>query len=147
MPRLNYSAVWVLAAAAHPAREFFCMTVVLRLFYGSKFQAWSRPGGSEGYRFVLRLYYACATGANFKPGAGRRVPGKLFCTTVVLRLYYGGKFQARSRPGGAQGYFLVLRLYYACTTGANFKPGAGQEEPRRTFWYYVCTTLVLREQI
>ena len=112
----------------------FCTTFVLRLHYESKFQARSRPGGSRGYFFVLRLYYACTTGANLKPGAGRedprgtflyyvcitlalreqivsqqpaeRIPGVLLCATFVLRLYYGCKFQARSQPGGSQGYFL-----------------------------------------
>ena len=113
------------------------------------------------------MYCACTTGANFKPGAGKRTPRILFCTTLVLRLYYGSKFQARSgqedpegtflynacitlvlreqvssqeRARGPRGYFVVLRLYCACTTGANLKPGASKRTPR----ILCCITLVLR---
>ena len=72
--------------------------------------------------FVLRLYYACTTGANFKPGAGRGGPRGTFlyyvCTTLVLReqissqepayaetfgsesLRYAGKMKARTFQSG-----------------------------------------------
>ena len=96
-------------------RHYACTALVLRAQISSQELA----RGPRGYFFVLRLYYACTTGANFKPGAGKRTPRELFCTTLVLHLYYGSKFQARSR----------------------------QEDPEGTLLYYACTALVRRAQI
>ena len=77
------------------------------------------------------------TGAHFKPGAGRRIPGDFFCTNLVLRLYYGSKFQARSRLAEPRAFFVLI-LYYACSTGANLKPGAGRRSPGD----FCCTNVV-----
>ena len=96
----------------------------------------SRPGGSLGYFFALRLYYESKFQVRSRPGGSQMYFLYYDCITLVLREQISGQEPAGRIPG----VLFVLRLCYACTTRANFKPGVRREDPRGTF----CTTLVLR---
>ena len=82
-------------------RHYACTALVLRAQISSQELA----RGPRGYFFVLRLYY----GSKFQARSGQEDPEGTFlyyaCITLVLR----EQISSQEPAGGSQGYFFVLR--------------------------------------